>query len=482
MHLSSRILGRASLSALFILLLAIAIAFTPTNTTRADAPPPPTPGPSSLPPGTPARGMIYAGLESANPCTSGYRLVGTNLCTHGPDPSPVGVDVSKNVAPDSPSLIPSGPSGIICDGNGVTGSRVQVLYVHGSDVASRLGLYLASIRSWTAGADSIYNESANETGGGRHVHFVTDSTCNVSVVDVQVSPAGKFSLDSMVSALKAKGYTRTDRKYLSFVDTNLYCGIATIWGDDQPGAANKNNIGPSYSRVDNGCWGSLNGPRLAAHELMHNLGGVQLSAPHTTHGWHCTDGYDRMCYHDSPTAPPMTFPCSNPARDRLFDCNHNDYYSTNPPAGSYLATHWNAANSRFLLVGAPPAPPGAGIYQDKNLVVKYNGTWATISNAHASGGTYHRSQVTGSQASLTFIGKQVTLKYSKARNQGKAQVYIDNVPVDTIDQYSWTSAFQLSKTYGGLALGPHTVRIRVSGLKNQAATAYWITVDAFVVI
>ncbi len=89
---------------------------------------------------------------------------------------------------------------------------------------------------------------------------------------------------------------------------------------------------------------------------MHNIGGVQLSAPNTSGGFHCTDEYDVMCYSDSPYFPPMEYVCTNPSRDRLFDCNHDDYFHTNPLPGSYLATKWNAANSVFLIDGADAVP------------------------------------------------------------------------------------------------------------------------------
>src|SRR5262249_55696920 len=135
-----------------------------------------------------------------------------------------------------------------------------------------------------------------------------------------------------------------------FVDANVYCGIGNIKNDDSPGAGNLNNGGPSYARIDAGCWGGS----VASHELMHNIGGVQLSSPHTSGGWHCVDEYDRMCYSDTPNFPPMVYLCPDPAHEQIFDCNHDDYFNTNPVAGSYLATHWNAAKSTYLVAGAQP--------------------------------------------------------------------------------------------------------------------------------
>jgi len=295
----------------------------------------------------PQKGVIYDGLERdmTGKCNRLYQTKKTGKCTHGPDPAPTGVDITKKVPP----LASTGVGILVqCDGDGVSGMRTQVIYAHASDVLDRYSTYLNSFREWAQYADQIYLDSAAETGGNRRVRFVTDASCTLVIPDVTLSPAGDDTFDNTISELQAQGYNRTDRKYMVFVDANVYCGIGTIQNDDQPGLANLNNSGPSYGRTDSGCWGGS----VAAHEHMHNLGGVQLSAPHSSGGWHCVDEWDRMCYSDSPYFPPMQYLCTDTAHDERFDCNHDDYYNTNPPAGSYLATHWNTAQSSFLIANS----------------------------------------------------------------------------------------------------------------------------------
>ncbi|MFJ7265343.1 hypothetical protein ACIQV3_01515 [Streptomyces sp. NPDC099050] len=170
-----------------------------------------------------ARGMVYDGLAPApkgDRCAGVYRTR-AGLCTHGPDAPPKGVDITKDIAPavkasapaadparpaaddpaggagggrpqDAPAAdadraadksaapapsasgqsvaaVAAGPAGqtVQCDGDGSTGNRVQVVYVHGPG-RDRYSQYVASFRKWAADADLIYSASAQETGGVRH--------------------------------------------------------------------------------------------------------------------------------------------------------------------------------------------------------------------------------------------------------------------------------------------------------------------------
>src|SRR5439155_516861 len=221
------------------------------------------------------------------------------------------------------------------------------------------GQVVGSIRQWAADADAVFNNSASETGGVRHVRFVTDSSCSLVVQDVQLSPAGDDDFGTTVQELANLGYKQSNRKYLVWVDANVYCGIAQIYGDDKATQDNYSNgnaqIAGEVARVDNSCWGAA-GQSVEAHELMHTLGGVQTSAPHATQYNHCWDESDRMCYADG-SGSTMSQVCPN-SHENLFDCNHDDYFSTNAPAGSYLAGHWNTANSTFLAsTSSSPTPP-----------------------------------------------------------------------------------------------------------------------------
>ncbi|MDQ4096950.1 MAG: DUF4214 domain-containing protein, partial [Actinomycetota bacterium] len=240
-----------------------------------------------------------------------------------------------------------------CQGDGVSGPRVQLVYARPAGVADRYASLASSFQLWAAQVDDAFNQSAAETGGTRHVRYVHDTTCAPTVLNVSLSASGDDNLTNTINELRAKGFSRSDRKYLVWMDSNVYCGIAQVYTDDRPGQDNPNNgraaVPGMVARIDAGCWGRSNG-LVEAHELVHTLGGVQPTAPHATANHHCTDDYDRMCYSDAPGVSVQVW-CAATSHENRLDCNHDDYFSTAPPAGSYLATRWNTANSVFLAGG-----------------------------------------------------------------------------------------------------------------------------------
>ncbi len=336
----------------------------------AGATPSPTTTTAPAAPRTPEEmGLNYAGLLTSKPgarCNGEFTLLtADNACTHGPDRAPVGIDVRRKWMPNkartagdtvagSPSVADA-TAGIQCYGDGVSGNRVQAIYAHASDVADRYATVAPSISQWAGQVDTVFNASAGETGGVRHVRYVTDSACNLSVLDVQLTAGGDDSIANTINDLRNAGYNRPDRKYLVWVDANVYCGIAQVYGDDSAPQSNVSNgassVAGEFARVDNGCWG-LSGQSIEAHELMHTLGGVQKSAPHSTQYNHCWDRYDRMCYDDG-SGSTMQIVCTDSSHENRFDCNHDDYfYAGTPPSVNYLSNHWNTANSSFLASAA----------------------------------------------------------------------------------------------------------------------------------
>jgi len=271
-----------------------------------------------------------------------------DLCSHGADPK------AELSASGSGSGHPPAGGSIGCYGNGHDGPRVIAYYAYVQGSPNRFGTYAGSIQQWAAAVDNEINESAAETGGSRHVRWVTDNGspgCHLLVGQIAVSPTAAQNMTNFIKALSDAGLDQPNRKYLVWMDDDVICGQATVYVDSKPTQDNDNNGAyPSYARVDRSCWDYGEG-----HELMHMLGGVQPDAPHATKAAHCTDGADIMCYDDG-TGARQQVVCSSSHQWR-YDCRHDDYFSTKPAAGSWLAAHWNTANSAFLAGAVPAAQP-----------------------------------------------------------------------------------------------------------------------------
>ena len=258
-------------------------------------------------------------------------------------------------------LVPAGVSALssltshvvpACSGTGSDGNRVQVLYVVEADDPNRFTSVLPILRDEVANVDDTFAVSAAKDGGGLRVRWVFDpATCQPVITPVTVRAGELASFASMLTAVQRMGYTATNRKYLMFADAAVLCGVGHLILDDRP-TGNANDGGNAmYARVDTGCWQASSSGSVAAHELMHNLGGIQGSAGHATPYGHCDDDSDLMCYADG-SGVPMRQVCPT-ASEPLFDCGQDDYFATDPAPGSYLATRWNTARSSFLETVAP---------------------------------------------------------------------------------------------------------------------------------
>ena len=272
------------------------------------------------------------------------RVDGRVYCTHGEDPplpEPAASDESE-VAVESAAR---SSSRVLCLDDGVSGPRVQIVYVRPSNRDDRYEELLPKFRRLAAEMDLIFDQSARKTGESRRVRYVTDDNCRVDIPELEVSGRATDGFGSLIQKMADAGYDRLDRKYLMLVDDNVFCGVGSFFGGDKRTTDAHDFTG--YARVDVPCWdaGSM------AHELSHTLGAVQYSAPHTSRGAHCVDEWDVMCYSDEPFEPKMRFLCKDGGQDFRLDCNNDDYYAAKPKPGSYLTKHWNSANSIYLTDG-----------------------------------------------------------------------------------------------------------------------------------
>jgi len=389
---------------------------TPSSASASDSTPAGDPRLAEMASPSPFRGLVFTGLslgKDGSNCAGAFEAKsrsGASLgCSHGPDPAPPGVDVRRGrsdqqlaadaagpavrTAADVAGSAAAGLGSIGCIGDGIAGQRVQAIYAVPADRTDRSATVIPAIRStYAPRVDWQFSTSAGETGGVAHVRFVTEpdtagTSCQLSVVVAHLSATGDDSFSNTVSELKNLGYNRSDRKYLVWTDSTVLCGVGSLYSDSKPGLTNLNNgYAPMFARVDSGCWDYAEG-----HELMHTLGAVQSGAPHATSAGHCWDEPDEMCYDDGSGATMQTV-CTG-RNGALFDCNHDDYfYAGLPPAGNWLATHWNTYSSSWLLQSALTLVAGVPI---SGGTTSGSGTGGTGSTAGTGGGTTGTGTTTG---------------------------------------------------------------------------------------
>jgi hypothetical protein len=283
--------------------------------------------------------------------------------------------LTGTTAPDLPRWLPTDQwCGTRLTSNDVdhaafTGSQrqIKVVYAYATGEQDRSAAWSDALQ---ADVSNIEQYLALQTGGRRALRFDMGTACGPQYVDVQVvelshprdyyrdDPTNFDRLANEVAAAIGPGPGARDVFILAdkLTDDPVW-GIAEVIGDDRADAANQSNSGgltaimwtrPSTAPDPSDWWQ----PTVMLHEITHNLGGVQQSAPHKTAGWHCWDGQDVMCYDDNSSGSQLYTTAACPVQDgaipQTYDCGHDDYFNPDPATGSYLATHWNVYRSAFM--------------------------------------------------------------------------------------------------------------------------------------
>lgn len=241
-----------------------------------------------------------------------------------------------------------------------TGPRVKVIYAYPSDRPNRFATMRDLIQGDARDMTDLVLGAAGQT---KTLRFDVGTRCGAGYVDIlSVRLPRTSSAYRQLSAGSRMNQLRSDlgpsvasmlgkRNYLVYADATNggdgVAGIATVYVDDRPGSNNAANNGGLWAMAfGDGNDPNFLGSRLTTvlHEVTHNLGAVQDSAPHSTGAGHCSDESDVMCYDDGGPTANMTHPCAQQA----YDCGADDYFNPAPATGSYLDTHWNVYRSTFL--------------------------------------------------------------------------------------------------------------------------------------
>jgi hypothetical protein len=259
----------------------------------------------------------------------------------------------------------------------VTKAQFKVVYAYAADRPNRFAGWKDALQANVA---IVQRFLSAQSGGRKAIRFDMGTACGPQYVDIQSVqlPGPRSAYANNFSAIssavgRALGKAGGPRNTIVLADglsaSAQEFGLGeTVMGaaGAPPGADNVHNRGGLTSILfsrdganppGTAKWGWW--PEGFLHELTHNLGAVQWSAPHSTQPrgqsnpqyGHCWQGADVMCYtEDAGAAHAMQMDCSAlpGAIPQNYDCGRDDYFNPAPAPGSYLATHWNTYESAFM--------------------------------------------------------------------------------------------------------------------------------------
>ncbi len=274
-----------------------------------------------------------------------------------------------------------------CIDDGVSGPRVQPVFVYRKGSKSRYNNFRVIMQRSTYLTTGIFERSSGTT---RTVRWVHDAACQPVHWQVAVPASKTHHLQSLRQYLTRHDprFRRTDRVYSLWVDSTTSPTWSGLGGD-------------RWSATWSSSWGFV---WVDAHELVHALGALRSDAPHATGKGHCYDGYDVMCYKDGGPGWQKFTACPWPSSQYRLDCGDDDYFAVKPRKGSWLARHprANVARSRFVAkvparaLSVPPPPP-TGVVRNQ-----YRVTWQVVPGVRYDVGTLD------ADGSITWLAQDTT--------------------------------------------------------------------------
>jgi CSLREA domain-containing protein len=122
-------------------------------------------------------------------------------------------------------------------------------------------------------------------------------------------------------------------------------------------------------------------------------------------------------------------------------------------------------------------------HQEASSAINYVGTWTQQAMESAYGGGVSYAEVTGDEATFSFVGRTFAWVTTKSADRGKAEVWVDGVKLKTADLYSSTpQPRKVIATESWSTSDSHTIEVRVLGTKNASSNGTRVDVDAFIVL
>lgn len=247
-----------------------------------------------------------------------------------------------------------------------------LIYARANGTTDNYATFVPIIRNMTKNMNWKINEAAQKSGTTADLRVECEASGEIKVHNVVLDfPYYQASFGNVTAGIccsvTPSFYNNNTLHYLVLYDgdtyhydgtnwvpdNNLCGGVGHVDDDDSMLISNPNNGNHDHAHYAVQWHGDTNATHVCSatflHEWSHNSGAVVSSAPHGTNGWHCTDGWDTMCYTDGSTDQCTIggWDCVNTCMTYVeYDCRQDDYFNRTPQAGNWLIDHWNLGNSR----------------------------------------------------------------------------------------------------------------------------------------